>query len=540
MVRAYSQAAADYKYITTPIFYVNAAPHIGHLYTAVLADSIARFNSMQGHVTVLNTGTDEHGNKVQQAAKSFNVPTDQYCKITSQKFRDMCDTFDVDYATFIRTTDPAHQETVQNFWRLLEERNHIYKGKYAGWYCVSEEAFLSNQDLIEKKTASGETIRVSAESGHVVEWAEEENYKFRLSAFQDDLKHWLKDEKVVQPSTFHKILLQWVEEGSCMADLSISRPANRSPWGIPTPSDPNQTIYVWLDALVNYLTALGYPDQKFKEFWPPTVQVIGKDILKFHGIYWPAFLIAAGLEPPKTLFCHSHWTVDGEKMSKSRGNVVSPFDAAQQFTTEGLRYFLLRDSVPHNDSNYSTERVLNILNSELADTLGNLVSRCTGKVVNPKSEIPSAAIYAKELKSEPAETLRKSMESLGEITKQHYESFYVHHAIDAVMSTLRSANIMIEHHKPWVLRKEPDNEIAITELKSVIALALEATRISAIALYPVVPKLSCNLLDFLNVPNNARLWKDTKPKYLESPPSADFEHFGHKNTILFPKIKLKA
>ncbi|XP_014212192.1 methionine--tRNA ligase, mitochondrial isoform X1 [Copidosoma floridanum] len=539
-IRSYSQMASKTKYITTPIFYVNAAPHIGHLYTAVVADCIAKFNQMQGHQTVLNTGTDEHGNKVQRAAKQLSLPVDLYCELTSKKFREMCEHFQVDYTNFIRTTEPHHQKTVQYFWKLLEEKNHIYKGKYTGWYCVPDEAFLFDQDLVDKKTPSGDTIKVSAESGHPVEWTEEDNYKFRLSSFQDDLRHWLKDEKVVQPSVYHKILSQWVEDERCLADLSISRPRSRAPWGIRTPSDPDQTIYVWLDALVNYLTVLGYPHREFKQFWPPTVQVIGKDILKFHGIYWPAFLMAVGLEPPKTLLCHSHWTVDNEKMSKSKGNVVSPFDAAKQFSADGLRYFLLRDSVPHNDANYSTERVLNVLNSELADTLGNLINRCTGKLVNPKQEIPSAAGHGRFLKSEVAQSLRASMEALGDTAKQHYESFYVHHVVDAAMSTVRCANAVVEYHKPWSLRKEPDNEAAVAELKAVIALALEATRISALVLYPVMPALSTVVLDFLNVPMNERSWKHTKPVYLNSTASTESEPFGHSNTIIFPKIKLAA
>ncbi|XP_058807350.1 methionine--tRNA ligase, mitochondrial-like isoform X2 [Phymastichus coffea] len=533
MFRAYSQATNELKYITTPIFYVNAVPHIGHLYTAVVSDCIARYNLMQGHVTFLNTGTDEHGNKVEQAAKLLNMPVDTYCDKVSSDFREMCDDFEVGYTNFIRTTDAVHKATVHYFWKLLEEKNYIYKGKYSGWYCVPEEAFLSNQDLIEKKTSSGKSVKVSAESGHVVEWTEEDNYKFRLSSFQDDLKHWLKD-------VFYKIVTQWIEEGSCLTDLSVSRPISRAPWGIPTPSDPNQTVYVWMDALVNYLSSLGYPQKKYKEFWPPTTQIIGKDILKFHGVYWPAFLIAAGLEPPKTLYCHSHWTVNGEKMSKSKGNVIKPFDAAEKFTIEGLRYFLLRESVPHNDSDYNEERALNVLNSELADTLGNLVSRCTGKVLNPKSEIPSAAIYCKVLKSEPAEQLRYNMESLGNIAKGHYESLYIHHAIDAVMTTLRSANIMVDYHKPWILRKEINNVVAMTELKSVIALAMETTRISALCLYPVVPKLSTNLLDFLNIPMDNRFWKDTAPKYLSPCAPVDSKHFGHTNIIVFPKIKSKS
>ncbi|XP_014221640.1 methionine--tRNA ligase, mitochondrial-like [Trichogramma pretiosum] len=540
MVRAYSQVSNPNKYITTPIFYVNADPHIGHLYTASIADAIARFNLLQGNNVTFTTGTDEHGNKVLKAADHFDLNIDEYCKFISHKFRDMCDTFDISYSNFIRTTDHHHQKAVQKFWTVLEEKGHIYPGGYTGWYCTAEESYLTEKDLVEKKTETGEIIKVSAETGHPVEWSVEENYKFKLSNFEDDLKHWLKDVKVVQPTNFHKVLTHWIEEGGCSNDLSISRPAARSPWGVPVPTDASQTVYVWLDALVNYLSALGYPDESYKKFWPPTVQVIGKDILKFHGIYWPAFLMAAGLEPPKTILCHSHWTVNDEKMSKSKGNVVSPFAAGKLFTDEGLRYFLLRDSVPQNDSNYSLERVQNILNSELADTLGNLVSRCTGKVVNPNGEIPSVSVYGKTLKSEQAEKLRKNIESLGDSAKQQYESFMIHHAADVVLETLRSANQMVEYHKPWQLAKESDNESSSEELKAVIALAMEAVRVGAIALQPVVPKLSGKLLDSLRVPNHARKWKDTKPKYLSGESKSESEKFKSKSGILFPKVKVAA
>ncbi|TGZ48653.1 Methionyl-tRNA synthetase, mitochondrial [Temnothorax longispinosus] len=374
--RHYVKDLSQNKYITTPIFYVNAGPHIGHLYSAVLADAVARYNSMLGHKTFLTTGTDEHGNKIKAAAAAAGLPNLEYCTRISQQFREMCDRFEVDYSRFIRTTEKQHCDAVYHFWKRLEERGHIYLGKYSGWYCVSDEAFLSDAELVEQKDSTGKVIKVSAESGNKVEWTEEENYKFRLSAFQDDLKYWLKDENTVRPALYHRTLSQWVEEGACLQDLSITRIRNKVPWAIPSPRDESHSVYVWMDALVNYLTVLGYPNESYKEFWPPTIQIIGKDILKFHGIYWPAFLIAAGLEPPKTLLCHAHWTVDHKKMSKSKGNVISPFEAANEYSDEGLRYFILREAVPQNDANYSSTKIVNVLNSELADTLGNLVSRC--------------------------------------------------------------------------------------------------------------------------------------------------------------------
>ncbi|XP_023289126.1 methionine--tRNA ligase, mitochondrial [Orussus abietinus] len=348
-IRSYSDVAPTIKYVSTPIFYVNAGPHIGHAYSAILADAVSRYYSMLGYSVFLSTGTDEHGNKVFQAAKKTKLDTSEYCTKISQQFKEMCHTFDVKYSRYIRTTEPCHQEAVHSFWNKLQEKNYIYLGKYSGWYSTSDEAFLTDIEIIEKQV-NGQIIKVSKVSGNPVQWTEEDNYKFTLSSFQDDLKHWLKNERAVQPLKYYKILSSWIEEGACLEDLSISRPSERVPWGIPVPGNASHSIYVWLDALVNYLTSVGYPDHKFQRFWPPSVQVIGKDILKFHGVYWPAFLIAAGLEPPASILCHSHWTVESEKMSKSKGNVISPIIAASTFTAPGLRYFLLREAVPHKDA----------------------------------------------------------------------------------------------------------------------------------------------------------------------------------------------
>uniref|UniRef100_A0A6V7IBZ4 Methionine--tRNA ligase, mitochondrial n=1 Tax=Bracon brevicornis TaxID=1563983 RepID=A0A6V7IBZ4_9HYME len=391
----------------------------------------------------------------------------------------------------------------------LQNAGHLYLDKYSGWYCLSDEAFVPQSELEDVKKSDGSIVKVSTLSGNPVEWMEEENYKFRLSSFQDDLRHWLRDEKTVRPLKYHKILSSWIEDGACLEDLSVSRPASRAPWGIKVPNDDSHTIYVWLDALVNYLTCLGYPSEDYKKFWPPTIQVIGKDILKFHGVYWPAFLIAAGMEPPRTLLCHSHWTVNDEKMSKSKGNVISPSNAAEMFTSHGLRYFLLREAVPHSDANYNEDKIRRILNTELADTLGNLVSRCMGKAVNPRGEIPEpSAAHKHILNSDEAANLIESLENLSSLAQQSYVDFNFHHVVDAVMNTLRCANKMVEHHKPWSLAKESDEEAA-KRLEAVLALGLESARIGALILYPIVPGLMSNLLDYLRVPRDSRYWGNT-------------------------------
>ncbi|GLH16698.1 Methionine--tRNA ligase, mitochondrial [Gryllus bimaculatus] len=379
----------NFCFITTPIFYVNAAPHIGHLYSAVIADAYHRLKRLDGYGhTIFSTGTDEHGTKIQDAAKKNKQTLKDYCDGMSLCYRTTFEKFNVGFTDYIRTTDERHKKAVHHFWDCIKSKGHIYQGKYAGWYCISEESFLSEGQLTEKPGPDGKLQKVSAETGHSVEWTEEENFMFRLSSFQNDLLYWLKDDHIVQPLKFHKQLVSWIQDDSLMQDISISRSKERVHWGIPVPDNSDQTIYVWLEALVNYLSVVGYPDNQFQRFWPPDVQVIGKDILKFHGIYWPAFLMAAGLDPPRTLFCHSHWTVNQEKMSKSKNNIVDPNDMLQTYGSNGFRYFLLREGTPHSDANFSATKVKNILNSELADSLGNLLNRCCSRAVNPKQIFP--------------------------------------------------------------------------------------------------------------------------------------------------------
>ncbi|XP_037944036.1 methionine--tRNA ligase, mitochondrial-like [Teleopsis dalmanni] len=334
-------------YVTTPIFYVNAAPHIGHLYSAVIADAICRYQNLlrpNNTCVRLCTGTDEHGTKVQQAASAHKIPVEQYCNDISAKYKNIFQQAHIAHNDFIRTTEDRHKAAVAQFWRCLHTNGHIYSAKYSGWYCVSDETFLTDSQLrLDESTG----IRYSLESGHPVEWSDETNYMFRLSALQSDVVYWVKQGGRVRPKKFEKILLNILNEP--LPDVSISRPSNRVHWAISVPSDETQTVYVWLDALINYLTSTGFPDAKYRNHWPAKVHVIGKDILKFHGVYWPAFLIAAGFEPPQQLFVHSHWTVDGQKMSKSKHNVVDPEEVARIYTMEGLRYFLLREGVAHSD-----------------------------------------------------------------------------------------------------------------------------------------------------------------------------------------------
>ncbi|XP_019756667.2 methionine--tRNA ligase, mitochondrial [Dendroctonus ponderosae] len=528
-------------YFTTPIYYVNAEPHIGHLYSSVIADASKRWTQIlhRDAKVMLSTGTDEHGTKIQRAAKVHQTTLSGYCDKISSQYRKLSDEFNVDYTDFIRTTQDRHKETVQNFWNVLAEKGLIYKSTYQGWYCVPDETFLSDSQLNEVER-DGQKLLVSAESGHPVEWSEEPNYIFRLSAFKDDLIYWLKkNEKAVVPHKFHKILLDIIHSDNALDDISVSRPSSRVHWGIPVPNDPDQTVYVWLDALVNYLTVAGYsqnPTDKFPQVWPPDVQVIGKDILKFHGVYWPAFLMAAGLEPPRCLLCHSHWTVDSEKMSKSKGNVVNPMEKSDVFTADGLRYFLLREGVNHSDGNYGNKKVIQLLNAELADTLGNLLSRCCGKALNPDQVFPKMhpQSFSKISSMQATSILLKNVELLPTVCQQHYSDFNFYKAADAVIAALHAANVFFDTLKPWELRK---SDSTIDELHVVLHLCFETLRTAGILLQPLMPNISDSVLNKLNVPRSDRFF-DNLQQFSWQDERFQTRPLGAEGSILFKRILL--
>uniref|UniRef100_A0A6E8V1X0 Methionine--tRNA ligase, mitochondrial n=1 Tax=Anopheles coluzzii TaxID=1518534 RepID=A0A6E8V1X0_ANOCL len=504
----------QHSFVTTPIFYVNAAPHIGHLYSAVIADAIHRFNQItrpaESGDCFLSTGTDEHGLKIQQAAIKHSTSTEDYCDAISTKYRELFGRFQIDYSRFIRTTDTDHRQAVQAFWRSLAASDSIYSASYSGWYCVPDETFLTDSQL--KENERGE--KCSLESGHPVEWTEEENYMFRLSRYQDDVRHWVKglEGRRIQPDKFGRILLDWLEEP--LPDISISRPMNRVSWGVPVPSDPSQSVYVWLEALVNYLTVVGYPKENFRTRWPPTVQVLGKDILKFHGIYWPAFLLAAQIEPPRQLLVHSHWTVDNQKMSKSKQNVVDPNERAELYTYEGLRYFLLREGVAHSDGNYSDTKVLRILNSELADTLGNLLSRCCGKALNAESIFPAVDRQALDTLKQIDATKRmlEALEEMPDKASSHYKNYNFYLVVDTIVHLLHTANNFFETTAPWKLKKS-DNPADRAKLNTILSVTMEVLRQAGIAAQPIVPGLSKQLLDKLQIVPTARRWNDLQVSF---------------------------
>ena len=364
---------------TTPIFYVNASPHIGHLYTALMSDATKRWNVMKCNDNAekhfLVTGTDEHGSKVEKAAlkNGFSEPL-PFCDEVSMSFRKIFDSFDVKYDKFVRTTQPDHVTTVQDAWSRMRDNGYIYEGEHSGWYCESEESFLTEKEL----TILEDNKRVSKTTGNPALFVTEKNYMFRLSSIQSDILKWLEDNPdVIVPSSRYNEVKQFVSSG--LRDISISRPRDRVPWAVQVPDDPEHSIYVWLDALMNYLTTTIYCDQDddWKEAWPASAQVVGKDILRFHAVYWPAFLMAMNLPLPRRLVAHGHWTIERVKMSKSLGNVVDPLKLLEQgYSVDAVRYFLLRDGGIASDGDFSETQLVNRYHSELADTLGNLVSRC--------------------------------------------------------------------------------------------------------------------------------------------------------------------
>lgn len=483
---------------------MNAAPHIGHFYSAVIADCLHRFKLLKGCTSRFATGTDEHGLKIQQAADIVNKDPLSFCNEVSEKFKHLFETSNISFTDFIRTTEDRHRQAVQHFWTVLYGKGYIYKGSYEGWYSTQDESFLTPTQVTDSTDANGNVIKVSTESGHKVEWMKEENYMFRLSEFRSPLLQWLKENpSVVQPEKFHHQVLQWLEDD--LPDLSVSRQRSRLQWGITVPGDQEQTIYVWLDALVNYLTVAGYPDLH-TEWWNCAHHVVGKDILKFHAVYWPAFLMAAGLPLPKVVKVHSHWTVQGKKMSKSLGNVVDPFGTSQRFTVDGMRYFLLRQGVPEHDCDYEDSKLVKLLNSELADALGGLLNRCIASALNPGQLYPTfcSKTFPKGSSEEPRGRaltedykMVESVTALPILVQEHFDNLHIYKALEAISACVRQTNGFMQRHTPWKL--DCMDECDKRWLDTILHVTMECLRVYGSLLQPVVPGLADKLLSRLGV-----------------------------------------
>ncbi|HYE29550.1 MAG TPA: methionine--tRNA ligase [Allosphingosinicella sp.] len=482
---------AEPFYVTTAINYPNGPPHIGHAYEAVATDVIARFQRAMGRDVRFQTGTDEHGLKMAQAARERGLSPSQLADEMSHIFKKMDDRLDISYDRFIRTTEPAHHRASQAIWRAMAEKGDLYLGRYEGWYSVRDEAYYDESELIDGADGG----RLSPQ-GTPVEWTVEESWFFRLSAYQEPLlAHYRNHPGFIRPESRRNEVLRFVEGG--LSDLSVSRTS--FDWGVRVPGDERHVMYVWLDALTNYITGVGYPDtqsETYRRFWPADLHVIGKDVVRFHAVYWPAFLMSAGLPLPRQVFGHGHVLLRGEKMSKSAGNVVDPAGLIDAFGADAVRYFMIRDVTFGQDGSYSPEAIVARVNADLANSFGNLAQRTLSFVArNCGGALPSGG------RSEPADTelLALVRRTTARDVPALFGDLALTQGIEAWIRAVFACNQYIDAQAPWTLRKtDPER------MTAVLAALCEAIVDLAIAIAPVVPGSAARLLDQIGVPAGER------------------------------------
>lgn len=471
-------------YITTPIYYVNDKPHLGHTYTTIACDVLARFKRLDGFNVKFLTGTDEHGLKVKQSAEKAGMDPQAFTDQVSQNFRDLCSLMNYSNDDFIRTTEARHEKACQHLWNVLVERGEIYLDKYAGWYAVRDEAYYAEDEL--RDGPNGKKI---APSGAEVEWMEEESYFFRLSAWQDKLlDFYTAHPDFVMPDTRFNEVKSFVKSG--LKDLSVSR--TTFDWGVPVPGNDKHVMYVWIDALTNYITAAGYPDdQNMGGFWPADVHMVGKDILRFHAVYWPAFLMAAGIAPPKRVFAHGWWTIEGEKMSKSLGNVIAPADLIARYGVDATRFFVLREVPFGNDGDFSHTNALNRINNDLANGLGNLAQRTLSFIYkNCEGKIPQPSAFTEN----DLALLKKAQVTMLEDVRRELDNQRFHKALDAIWDVVNAANVYIDVEAPWSLKKTDT-----VRMGTVLYVLTETIRCLSLIVQPFMPISSGKLLDQLTI-----------------------------------------
>ena len=492
-----SQLERPSFYITTAIAYPNGVPHIGHAYEYISADSLARFKRLDNFEVYYMTGTDEHGQKVQQAARAADIPVQEYAARNSDVFERMDKTLDISFDRFMRTTDEDHLAASAEIWKRMNAAGDIYLDTYAGWYSVRDEAFYTD----EETTVGEDGIRVSAETRTPVEWTEESNYFFRLSKYQDRLlEHYEKYPDFILPATRRNEIVSYVKAG--LKDLSISR--TTFDWGVPVPGDPAHVMYVWVDALTNYLTGAGFPNtdsESFKKFWPADLHIIGKDISRFHTVYWPAFLMSAGIELPKRVFVHGFLFNKGEKMSKSVGNVVDPLALVETYGLDAVRFFLLREISYGQDGSYSHEAIVGRINTDLANEYGNLVQRSLKMVARDcNSVVPTPGEF-----TDADRELLDRANGLLDRCRAEFDHQQMHLALDAIWLTLGETNRYFSAQQPWALAKSGTPEDLAREA-TVLYVTLEVLRIVSILVQPVLPGSAARILDQLG--QTARTFAD--------------------------------
>lgn len=479
-------------YITTAISYPNGPPHIGHAYELITTDVIARYKRLDGYDVRFLTGVDDHGQKMVQTARSKGITARELADEMAPKFKAMAERLNASNDDFIRTIEDRQTLACQYIWTKMTENGDVYRGSYSGWYSVRDEAFYGEDEL-----TAGEGGQKLAPTGTPVEWMEEETYFFRLSAYQDRLLElYEKNPDFIQPASRRNEVVAFVKRG--LKDLSISRARSKLDWGIEVPGDPDHVMYVWVDALTNYITGLGYPDtdnKLFKRYWPADVHIIGKDIVRFHAVIWPAMLMAAGVALPKRVFGHGFLYNRGEKMSKSVGNVIDPFTLTDAYGVDQIRYFFCREVPYGQDGSYSHETVVNRVNADLANDLGNLAQRSLSMIAkNCDGKVPARGALSDEDMA-----LLSAAAGLLPATREQMERLEIHAYLASVFEVVSAANRYFASQEPWALRKSDPARMA-----TVLYVTIEAVRHAALLLQPVMPASTARLLDLLSVPENHR------------------------------------
>ena len=482
-------------YVTTAITYPNAAPHLGHAYEYIATDAIARFKRLDGFDVRFQTGTDEHGLKMAQAAEAEGLTTPELARRNSDVYQRLQEKLNISFDRFIRTTDADHLEASTVIWQRMWDAGDIYLGTYSGWYSVRDENFVGEDET----RVEPDGTRVTVDTGAPVTWTEEETFYFRLSAYTDKLlAHYQAHPEFIGPDVRRNEVVSFVSGG--LRDFSISR--TTFDWGVPVPDHPGHVMYVWVDALTNYLTGVGFPDtdsEMFRRYWPADLHMIGKDIIRFHTVYWPAFLMSAGIELPRRVFAHGHLLNRGAKMSKSVGNVVDPVALIDKFGVDQVRYFLLREVPFGQDGSYSDEAIVTRTNADLANEFGNLAQRSLSMVAkNLDGVVPEPVAL-----SDDDRELLAAADGLLDRVRAHFDVPAMHLALEAIWLVLGAANKYFSAQEPWVLRKS-EAESDRARFGTVLYTTLEVVRIAALLVQPVMPDSAAKLLDLLGQPADQR------------------------------------